>query len=237
MLMLLLISLWTNSTGSVVDGDRVWNTVERHIYEKTGASRQELVVEMRGRLPKLVVSSGDYEVRVAGSAAHQFKGYVSIPIEVVCGGRVEQTANISVRIRTFGTVLVTGRLLPRHHDLAGEDVIPQHMETTSLPDDIMTDRLAIGGMRTVRMISNNCVLSRSMLESTPLVRRDDRVTLAVRSDKTVVTVQAIAKQDGRLGEVITLQKIDAYDQYRGKVVGVHAVEICLQEPRSIVRGN
>jgi flagella basal body P-ring formation protein FlgA len=132
---------------------------------------------------------------------------------------------------------MSGRLLPKHHDFAGEDVIPQHIETTNLSDDIVTNRLAIEGMRTVRIIANNCVLTRSMIESTPLVRHDDRVTLAVRSNNALVTVQAIAKQDGRLGEVITLQKIDAYDQYRGKVVGAHAVEICLQEPRSIMRGN
>ena len=237
MLMILIISLWTNSVGTPVDGERIRKAVEDHIYTKSGAARQDLVIEIRGRLPKLVVSSGDYVVRVAMKAAPQIKGHVSVPIEVVCQGRVEQMASISVLIRRFGSVLMTARQLPKHHDVAIEDVVAEQVETTTLPEDIVRELSEIEGKRTVRIVSGNCILTSSMLESRPVIRHDDHVALAVRSKKAIVTVQGVAKQDGRIGDVITVQRIGSYERYRGKVIGAHAVEICLEEPAPLLHAN
>jgi flagella basal body P-ring formation protein FlgA len=237
MSMALIIAFWTSFIPLPVEVDRIQRAVEDYVYTTTGASRTELVVEIRGRIPRLAVSSRDYSIRVAPTTVSSFKGYVTIPIEIVCQGRIEQTTSVSVRIRRFGPVLMTSRLLSKNHDMVTEDVIRQHVETTTLPEDILSELSEIEGQRTVRIVSGNCVLTRSMMECSPIVLHDDHVILAVRSNKAIVTVQGIAKQDGRIGDVITVQKTGSHEQYRGKVVGAHAVEICLEESASIFHAS
>ena len=233
MLHLLFISLFMGTTGIPVGEERIRKAVEEYIYVTSGASRQEMVIEVRGRFPNLAVSTGDYWIRVGLEAAPKFKGYASIPIEIVCQGKVEAKTSISVRIRTFGTVLVTSRQLLRHEGVTKDDLTHRQIETTILPDDWVSDVRWIVGKRMVRMISENTVLCRTMLENMPLVRQGDPLTIMVGSHNAVVKVQGIAKQDGCIGDRITVQRTGSHERFQGRIISEHAVEIELDERASL----
>jgi flagellar basal body P-ring formation protein FlgA len=237
MLLVVLMALLTEMTGIPVEGERIRKAVEEYVYASSGATRQEMLVELRGRMPRLTASSSEYSIRIGLESAPKFKGYVSFPIEIISHGKTEAKAAIATRIRTFGTVLVTSRLLQQHQALANEDVSLCRMETTNMPDDWVSDLRWITGKRTVRMISENTVLGRTMAEAIPIVKQGDPVTIVVVLRNAVVKVQGNARQDGCIGDMISVQRAGSHERFHGKIISEHAVEIRLDDRSSFSQKN
>jgi flagella basal body P-ring formation protein FlgA len=232
MLLVVIIAFLAEMSGVPVEGERIRKAVEEYVYSTSGASRQEMVVEVRGRMPKLMASASDYSIRIGLESAPKFKGYVLIPIEIVSQGKTEAKATIATHIRTFGNVLVTNHMLQQHQALTKEEITVGQMETTNLPDDRVSDIHWIGGKRTVRMISDNAILCRSMVEPIPLIKQGDAVTIVVGMYNAVVKVQGTARQDGCIGDMIPVQRVGSHERFHGRIVSEHVVEIRLDDRAS-----
>jgi flagellar basal body P-ring formation protein FlgA len=237
MLLVVFMAFLIEITGIPVEGERIRKTVEEYVYSTSGATRQEMIVELRGRMPRLMASSSDYSIRIGLESAPKFKGYVSFPIEIVSQGKTEVKSVIATRIRTFGTVVVTNHLLQQHQALRNEDVSLCRMETTNMPEDWVSDLRWISGKRTVRMISENTVLGRTMAETIPAVRQGDPVTIVVGLRNAVVKVQGNARQDGGIGDMISVQRTGSHERFHGKIISEHVVEIRLDESAPFSQKN
>jgi flagella basal body P-ring formation protein FlgA len=229
MMILLAIVCWINVEKPTVQSDRIKKVVEGFVSEQLGAGRGDWVLEFRSLPLKLTVRSSDYSVRVGLDVVPKLKGYVGIPVEVLCSGKVEQRLIVPVHVRTFGNVIVTSRQLEKHEIITNREVTLQRIETTTLPDDILIDEYETDGKRTVRIIGANSVLCRSMMENIPTVRQDDPVTVAVRTMRASVSLEGVAKEDGCVGDVITVQRVGSHERLRGKIVDHRTVEIDLED--------
>jgi flagella basal body P-ring formation protein FlgA len=206
-----------------VSPDRIKQAVSAYVAARLDAHHEDYQIEFRGLPSAIVASSPAYAVQIGISSVPVLKGLVGIPVEIVCNGRVEQRVVVSARIRTFARALVVSRQLQRHEIISADATTAQRVETTGQADDFIPDGAQIIGMRTVRMISVNAVLCRSMVERTPVVKQDDAVTIAVRSGKTTVTVQGVAKQEGCIGDVITVQRPGLVDRFKATVIDARTV--------------
>jgi flagella basal body P-ring formation protein FlgA len=229
MFTLLLITICLEIAGTPVDEARIRKAVEEYIYALSGASRKELVVELRGRLPKLIASTSEYSISVGLEAMPKIRGYASIPIEIVSHGKVDAKTIVAVCIRRFDTVFVTSRQLQRHDALTAGDLTPRWMETTNAADDLVSDVRWLNGKRSVRMIAESTLLSRTMLENIPAVKVGDPLTIIAGSHSAVVKVSGIARQDGCIGDIITVQKSGSHERFQAKVISEHAVELRFDE--------
>jgi flagella basal body P-ring formation protein FlgA len=237
MFLALVITALLNCSPIQVDGERIRKTVEEYIYVASGASPQELMVELRGRLPRMTATSNEYTVRVCLNNVPRFKGYVSVPIEIVSQGKTECKVTLGVRIRTFGTVLVASRLLQQHEALRAEDVTTVRMETTSLSDDCIADVQGVEGKRSVRMVAAQSVLTKSMTENIPLVHQGDPLVIVVGMVNAVVKVEGTAKQDGCLGDVIVVHRTGSHERLQGRIVSAHSVELETGERSLLLQKN
>jgi flagella basal body P-ring formation protein FlgA len=225
MMIIMAILCWTGSVTTMVDSDRIKKTVEDYIYDKFGSSHDDAIVEVRNFPSRISVQSSDYEIRVALGKVPRLKGYVSIPVEIVSKGRTERTIVVPVHIRTFANVVVTTKQYQKHEVFSADDAAIQRVETTTLSDDVIQTKKELEGRRGKRMISANAILYRSMVEKVPNVRQDNVVTLAVRSNKTMISAQGVAKQDGNIGDVITVQRAGSHERIQARIVDQRHVEI------------
>jgi flagella basal body P-ring formation protein FlgA len=237
MLLALVITVVLNCSPVQVDGERIRKAVEEYIYSASGASRQELLVELRGRLPRLTATTKEYAVKVSLDNVPRFKGYVSIPVEIVSQGKTEARATVAVRIRTFGTVVVTHRLLQQHEALSTENTSLATMETTSVPDDRIVDLRGIEGKQSARMIAADAIVTTSMIENIPLIRQGDHLVIMVGMLNAVVKVEGTAKQDGCMGDVIEVQRSGSHERLQGRIVSAHAVELVTGERPLLLQKN
>ena len=215
--------------GIQVPGERIRKAVEDHIFAVSGASRQEMIVEIRGRLPNVYVASANCDVRIVHTGSNTFKGHLSLPVEIVSGGKVEAKMAVAVFIRTFGPVMMTNRQLQLHQAIGFADVSLCQAETTTLPDDYITSPEMTDGKRTVRLVAANTVVCRSMIEQIPIVKQGDPVTIVVSVRNASVKVLGNARQDGCMGDRIAVQRSGSHERFFAKVVSPGVVEMTADE--------
>lgn len=223
MLALLFILLTGDGNRTTVAADEVRTVVERYLQSQLPADGSREFV-FRSLPSDLTVPAGELTVRVAATQPLARKGYVGIPVEVLCNGAVQRTILCSVLIRTFEDVYVVLRSLGKEEMLDASVVAVQRIETTEM-DDAVTAATPLTGLRTKRMLNERSVLRRSALELLPAVRRDQPVSLLVRSGAVTVGAAGIAKQDGAVGEEVLVLRNGAKEAVRGRIVGQQLIEI------------
>jgi flagella basal body P-ring formation protein FlgA len=223
----MLLFLWFSSQGRMVLMEEIKQMVTQYIHAAGPPSADEVVVEFRSVPVDISVSREKYELRVATDGLPVLRGNVSLPVEVVCGGATEKRFVVSVKIRRFGNVLFAAKQLSRHAQVGEEDILVQKAETTTLPADILRQPGQLQGKRTSRIVSNGSVICGSMLEAPPLVTPEDRVNLIVRTKSVTVSVDAVAKEDGRLGEIVTVERRGVRGRLKAKVVNEKTVVLVL----------
>ena len=225
MILLLAILCWTSSQPVTVPVEKIKRAAEDYVTERLASDHGEYFIEFRAIPSNITVESDDYSVRVRVSSVPRLRGHLSLPVEIICAKKVERRLVVPIYLRTFGNVLLLGKQLNRHESIDLKDVSLQRVETTDLPDDVISDEKATKGMRAVRIITPQTILCRTMMERIPDVKPDDLVTLAIRTDKTKITIQGVSKEEGRIGDAITVQRLGSHERLRGIVLDAKNVLI------------
>lgn len=220
---LLAIVLWMNGAPTTVQPALIRKAVENYVAARWDATQGDYMLEVRGVPSHLSVGSTEYSIQVGIGSAPRLKGHVGIPIEIVVAGKSVQKAVVPVLVRTFGSVVSTSRQMQRHEAVSADDILVQRLETTALGEDILTSVREIEGRRTARIIAANSVLSKIVLELIPAVKIEDVVTVFVRAGKTTLTTQGVAKQEGGIGDVITIQRVGSHDRLSAVIVDAKSV--------------
>ena len=214
---------------SVVEVGEIKSAVFHFVISRLDSTfRNDAVVEFRGGLNRVSIASPEHTIRVGSDHLPVFRGYVSVPVEIDGGGRIQRQMIVSVKVRLFGQVYVAKHQLERHENLTEDDVTRRLVEITFLPDDIVLRQDQLTGRRSSRMIAEGGLLRESSLELIPLVFRDERVTLLVKAGNVLVSSSGIAKEDGVFGSTIEVQKVDSHERIRAVVVDDHTVEVTME---------
>jgi len=204
-------------------------TVEDAIRDGMTLSPEDYQIELRGvAVAPAGPCTGSMEIRVPLEPLPVFRGNISLPVELVCSGRTLARGIVSVKVRTFHRVAVCTVSLDRHAVPGPEAVAFRRIETTGMPQDFVTGLPDPGGLWTTRMLAQGTILRSGMLETRPLIQGGTPVMLRVHSGLATVSVQAIAREDGRLNDWIAVQQQQSRRNILARVVGPGAVEITLE---------
>jgi len=88
------------------------------------------------------------------------------------------------------------------------------------------------GMETVRAVPKGKVLPSASVRAPLLVRRGDVVTVSARSAGIVVRTQARAREDGGLGDLVSVESITDRKAYFARVTAVREVEVYARSVRA-----
>lgn len=223
--LLIILAMWYGETGTVVKPEALRRAVEEYVRHQFLVSAQTASIEFRSLPNEIVVSNAQYSFRVAPEGPLRFSGNVSVPVEIVIKDSVERRVIVPIKVRTFGVVAFAAKQLARHGLLQKDDVEMQNVETTMLPQDVITSFEMLKEKRTTRIISQGSVLKESMMESIPLIQHDETVTLIVKSNGVEVSTHAVAKESGRRGEYIIVQKMDTREKLKAKIVNNKTVQV------------
>ena len=140
--------------------------VREYMEAKTKGMQEEVEIVIRS-LPERVTWTGDSLEYAGGTTPRcELGGPVTVVVNLVVDGQVQNRLVMSVVVRTFAQVLVAARRLPRHSVLVPEDVRHLRMETTFLERPLMmpqipSQRSAHEGLWRQEAFSMKICLSRS----------------------------------------------------------------------------
>ncbi len=92
------------------------------------------------------------------------------------------------------------------------------------------------GMETIRAVPKGKVLTTKSVRAPLLVRRNDVVTVYARSSGIRVRTQARAREDGSLGELVSVESLSDRKAYFARVTAVREVEVYARSIRAASTG-
>lgn len=183
-------------------------------YSKQGI---EVEIGFRSVPERVKLPPGRWDLKVLPWQGSKRKGNIILLLEVMAGDRPHCRFPVSLRLRTFETVLVSKRLINRHQILKEDDFRWERRETTNLIEEPVKQLGEVLGKRASRRIAPGRILVRGMIETPPVIRRGDIVRVKAYFKNIVATVLGKALQDGRVGDSIVIKNLDSGKRIRAVV--------------------
>lgn len=207
----------------LVSGDTLMEKAREALLETASATLATVGVPGRWELTcstpaSVTVSADDPIVRVQRTSGTA-PGVMVAVVDVIVAGIPARTVNVRCDAVWEQQVLVALQPLKRHDVLEGEVYDTEWRRFTSLPREGLLSTESPEGWRVTRPVSSGTVLTRTMVEPIPLVRRGDRISIVASTGGILVTAPGVAQGDGGPGEVIRVE-----NTLSGQIVEAYVVD-------------
>jgi flagellar basal body P-ring formation protein FlgA len=174
--------------------------------------------------PDLTLPDGALELKARVRPGTELTGTVPVTVEAWVDGTQVRALSVAIKVVPLVEVLVAARLIPRSTMLSPEDV---RVERRSLLAGVepLREPAAVLGQRAMRTIAPGELILANLLESPPLVRRGDIVTLTVQGPGLMAVTQGEAREDGKAGQVIRVRNRSSGREVYGQVEGERSVRV------------
>jgi flagella basal body P-ring formation protein FlgA len=214
------------SRGAVEVGrERIEQIVTAFIQQQFAGKGQTVrIKEIRGAEPVLV-SKGSLSHQVAAPRNTALSGSLPLTVTLKVNNEVEKRMMVTAMVEVLVNAVVTTRPLGRLKPIEESDVEVRPVDVSGLPADYIADLDAVLNKRTRRLLDANTVLRPDLVESQPIVKRGDRVRIIVESAGMRITAVGEVKQNGCLGERISVANLDTNKVIQARVVDTQTVKI------------
>ena len=173
----------------------------------------------------LVLPKGDLTYEVVPSKYWNFIGTASVAIVFTVNRRYQKKIWVSVETEVFGDVVVSSRPLRRYRIICKDDVRLERKNLAGLSQNAVTKLEDVIGKRARRAIDANVVMTGHLLDSPPVVKRGDFVTIIAETDVLKVTALGEVKQNGLRGEMTKVLNVASGKEVYGRVLDSKTVKV------------
>lgn len=160
----------------------------------------------------------------AEASGRRMTGLVPVAVEAWSGDRRLARVLLSYRVRTVAMVARLAKALEPGAVIGESDVETVERDLTGVPDDALTSRDALIGLRVVRPLTAGAFVRREAVAQALQVKRGSQVTLIARVGSVTAKAMAQSKDDGANGDVITVVNLDSKRLLKARVVDPGTVE-------------
>jgi flagella basal body P-ring formation protein FlgA len=139
-------------------------------------------------------------------------------------GKVVKNMTLSVDLEALAPVAIAADDLPRGSILQPDDLTMVTMDLTTLRSPCL-DAQELVGMKLRRAIRMGAPFIRSGLETPPLVKRGDMVTITASIGTLTVTARGLAQENGAEDDTIRVKNISSHKEIFCRVTAPSAVEV------------
>jgi flagella basal body P-ring formation protein FlgA len=165
------------------------------------------------------------DIKIRSNEEFVLSGSVGyIPILVLRNDNTKYNSILSVKIKTFQKVLVANNSIKSRTELNPADFEFKLLDVSTLRGEPIKDYLMISSLRSKSFIKEGSVLTEERTETIPAVFSGDKVLANIRYGNVVVSTDAYARNDGGIGDVISI-RTKSSKQFRAKIVDSKNVNI------------
>ena len=129
---------------------------------------------------------------------------IYIPVQVVDkSGRIFRSI-LSVRLKLYKNVLVAVKQINRKENLSEGDFVLKKEDVTRINGTPVYSLQGVSSLRSTVMIKPGDIVVKQMLEQIPVVKIGDELNAQYISGNVIVSTDVFARQDGVVGETITV---------------------------------
>ncbi len=194
----------------------VETALKQAIAERTPWDREDIVITDLS-VPKAVKGA----VRIELPGRDRWVGHVPFKVVTEQGDRLWASARIEVMV----DALVAARSIGRHQVISNADLSVARMPLSRSGQGTLSEPYLAVGKRATQRINRGRAITGRMVESPPVIRRGDKVTLMIRRPGLTVTAVGEAREDGGKGRAIQVMNLGSRRMVQGRVLDANTVEV------------
>lgn len=135
-----------------------------------------------------------------------------------------QKVYATCEVRAWAPVVRAKRPIARHEPIRAEDLVVEELEVSRL-SGFFSSPEELSGKRSKTRITGGSVIRPEQVEEVPEVRKGEKVILVLETPSLTITCQALALEDGRLGEKVKVKVLASEKSFYGEVVDEGTVRL------------
>jgi flagella basal body P-ring formation protein FlgA len=199
--------------------------VENYIFSKGKYKKENMQIDFLNLPDKVSVKQSDARLVISDISKDLLSGNITIPVGIVSGNKIMKKVYVSVKIQIFDSVYVTKKSVNQHQTFTNDNIEKKWMEITGLEEQVVKDKNEVFDKRTTRYISDGKLITLNNIENLPIIKSGQPVTIISKFNSVIVSVYGLAKEDGKKGQIITVENNASGAKLRGKVIDKDKVEI------------
>jgi flagella basal body P-ring formation protein FlgA len=172
-----------------------------------------------------IVPPGSVELQVTAPKHTDWLGPVPFTVGIMVGGQSIKRITVPAYIEVQQSVVLAAKPLGRNQPIANSDIKIKKMNLTRVPANAVLSADQVIGQRANRSIAVNTILRMDQIDMPPLVRRGDLVQVLAESKVFKITTQAVAKENGAMGDRIRLMNLRSKKDLYGVVLDAQTVKV------------
>lgn len=198
--------------------------VEEYIFSKLNQKKENVTFEYLNVPEKVTVQSSNANLQVADISSSQLKGNVTIPVNIVSDGKILKKVYISLKIRIFDTVFISKKSISQYQIFTYDNIEKKRLEITGYEEPVKIESEIIG-KRANRYITEGKIITSNLVENVPIIKSGQQIHIISKVNSVIITALGIAKEDGRKGDIITVENTSSGAKLKAKVIDKENVEI------------
>ena len=198
-------SVAVSTSSDILPSDEIRAKIVSELVGRWTGDPADLTIEFPSIVPHVTIPGRSVNIKVTFSGSAFPRGNVLSYIDILDGETLLQRVPVTVRVRTYGSVVITARRIRQFQILVAGDLTTDHRETTDLGFVIVFSPASLLGLRTRGNIEVGQIVERRMVDFPPLIHRGDLVTVLIRQGKVTASIQGEAREDGRAGDRIRIR--------------------------------
>ena len=175
----------------------------------------------------VVVQDTGSEIR-AEVNARRLAGLVSVAVEVWSGGKRVTRILLPYRVVVKIPVPHVVHAIPAGQVITAADLEDRERDLSMLSEDAVLNRVDAEGLRTLRPLAEGAYIRRGEVAAPTILKRGAQVTLVAKVGTVEARTMAVAREDGSLGQVISVVNSSSKRTVKARVIDSQTVEAELQ---------
>lgn len=145
------------------------------------------------------------------------KNYFYLPVKIYDHRNLVSVSLLTIRVKLYKNVFSASREIRRNENLLPNMFKVKMADVSLYGDNVINVTEDLSNYRSRVLIKTGSILSENMIEQIPVVNRGNKIILHTGGLGVDVSIDVIARQDGCLGDVISVYS-NGNKLYKGKIV-------------------
>lgn len=208
-----------------VTAEQITKAVHAFIVKHAPWSVEQMTIRPIQYAQSHRVPPGKVALQVIPSRHADWLGAMPFRVNIMVDGHAVQRTSVPAYIEVWQEVVLAAKPLGRNQPITRDDVKIETMNIARIPASAIMRLDQVLGRRANRPIAVNSVLRNDQVDLPPIIRRGDVVQVLAESETLRVTTQAVAQENGGLGETIRVMNMRSRKNIHAQVVDAQTVRV------------
>jgi flagella basal body P-ring formation protein FlgA len=211
------------ASAQILAPEEMIRIAEDFIYQNIPWKDEEVTVKVAQGVSRVTLPAGKVEV-IPTMETKRPLGLVAVRLDIRVDDQLFRTMRPFFHVRVIAPVVVARETIPRGEKIDVGKLDMVRKDLSLLPANVVTVPGDVEGKVSKWTLGPGTIITMSMIDDLPLVRRGENVSLTIGGKGVTVTIQARAMADGKKGDTIKVMNLNTRKEISAKVVDTGRVE-------------